>query len=322
MSNVDPKVLTSFKAQAAHGAETGVKKTDMFRVPPQDLYEEEGFNQHDYNSPECVAQIEGFAKAYAAGEYVPPLVVRIDPSSGRKLIVEGHQRRRGALLAISRGVELPLLDCLPFRGNDVDRIVVQGRSERGLKLTPLGLSKLYLMLLRKGLTNTEIATRMDVSVTTVESMLSLAEAPSDVQTMVKDGTVAASVAIDAVRKYGDKAGEKLAEKLVQAKAKGKTSVKASAVKDWAPPRKVSLNLFSSITPVYKAIAEDSGLKELLDSKEDIDPSTLQGKTVTLDAATVLELCRNFQIAEKLKNKRAGNTEDASSQDEDQADSKA
>jgi RNA polymerase sigma factor (sigma-70 family) len=237
----------------------------MFRVPPQDLYEEEGFNQRDYNSPECVAQIEGFAKAYAAGEYVPPLVVRIDPSSGRKLIVEGHQRRRGALLAISRGVELPLLDCLPFRGNDVDRIVVQGRSERGLKLTPLGLSKLYLMLLRKGLTNTEIATRMDVSVTTVESMLSLAEAPSDVQTMVKDGTVAASVAIDAVRKYGDKAGEKLAEKLVQAKAKGKTSVKASAVKDWAPPRKVSLNLFSSITPVYKAIAEDSGLKELLDS---------------------------------------------------------
>ena len=68
MSNVDPKVLTSFKAQAAHGAETGVKKTDMFRVPPQDLYEEEGFNQRDYNSPECVAQIEGFAKAYAASE--------------------------------------------------------------------------------------------------------------------------------------------------------------------------------------------------------------------------------------------------------------
>lgn len=319
MSNVENKVLTSFKAQAANGAETGVKKTDMFRVPPQDLFEEEGFNQRDYESPECVAQIEGFAKAYASGEYVPPLVVRIDPSNGRKFVVEGHQRKRGALLAISRGVDLPHLDCLPFRGNDVDRVVVQARSERGLKLTPLGLSKLYQMLHRKGLKNSEIATRMDVSVTTVESMLTLADASSDVQAMVKDGTVAASVAIDAVRKHGDKAADMLAAKLQDAKAKGKTSVKASAVKEWAPPRKVSLNLFSSITPVFKAVAEDEGLKELLARTDDIDPAELEGKTVTLSAASVLALCRNFQVADQLKNKRTGSTPESHPGDGEQAD---
>lgn len=322
MSNADQKVHSSFKALAAHGAETGVKKGDKFSAPPHLILEEPGFNERDYESPEVVAQIEGFAKAYQAGEIVPPLLCRVEPSTGAIYVVDGHQRRRGALLAISRGTEIKALDFVPFRGNDVDRLVVQVRSSRGLKLTTLGLSNISLKLLRKGLTIAEIAERLDVSTTTIDGYLVLATADSDVHAMVKAEQVPPSVAIDAVRKYGDKAGEKLAEKLVQAKAKGKTSVKASAVKDWAPPRKVSLNLFSSIAPVYKAIAEDSGLKELLDSKEDIDPSTLQGKTVTLDAATVLELCRNFQIAEKLKNKRAGNTEDASSQDEDQADSKA
>lgn len=319
MSNVDNKVLTSFKAQAANGAETGVKKTDMFRVPPKDLYFEEGFNQRDYDSPDCVAQIESFAKAYSASEFVPPLVVRIDPATGQKFVVEGHQRTLGARLAISRGAEIPHLDCLPFRGNDVDRLVVQARSERGLKLTQLGLSNIYLKLHRKGLSNTEIADRMDVSTTTVESMLTLATASSEVRAMVKDGTVAASVAIDVVRKHGDKAGEMLAGKLQDAKAKGKTSVKAAAVKAWAPPRKVSLNLFSSITPVFKAVAEDAGLKELLARTDEIDPSELEGKTVTLDAATVLTLCRNFQIADQLKNKRTGHSPETPSGEGEQAD---
>lgn len=319
MSNVDNKILTSFKAKAANSAETGVKKTDMFRVPPALLLEEEGFNQRDYDSPDCIAQIEGFAKAYAAAELIPPVIVRIERSNGEMFIVDGHQRVRGALLAISRGVEITEIDCYPFRGNDIDRVVVQARSERGLKLTPLGLSKLYQMLHRKGLKHSEIATRMDVSVTTVESMLTLAEASSDVQAMVKDGTVAASVAIDAVRKHGDKAGEMLAGKLQDAKAKGKTSVKAAAVKDWAPPRKVSLNLFSSITPVFKAVAEDAGLKELLARTDEIDPSELEGKTVTLDAATVLTLCRNFQIADQLKNKRTGHSPETPSGEGEQAD---
>lgn len=304
MSNVDNKVLGSFKAQAAHGTETGVKKTDMFRVPPQDLLEEEGFNQRDYDSPECVAQIEGFAKAYQAGEFVPPLVVRIDASTGFKYIVEGHQRKRGALIAITRGADLSHLDCLPFRGNDVDRLVVQARSERGLKLTALGLSNIYLKLHRLGKTNAEIAERMDVSGTQVEAMLVLATAPSDVQAMVKAGTVAASVAIEAVRKYGEKAGAKLAEKLVEAKAQGKDKVKASAVKDWAPPRKVSQTLYTSITPVFKALASDDGIKKFLKKGAEINPAELEGMTMTLElsAADVIELCRNYQVAEQLRTK--------------------
>ena len=136
---------------------------------------------------------------------------------------------------------------------------------------------------------------------------------------MNSGAVSASTAIEVVRKHGEKAGEFLSGKLQEAIAQGKTSVKAAAVKEWAPPRKVSLNLFSSITPVFTAVAEDEGLKELLARTDDIDPAELEGKTVTLSAASVLALCRNFQIADQLKNKRTGPTPDSHPGDGEQAD---
>jgi len=304
------KIATSFKALAANSSETNVKKTDLYRIPPEKIQEEPGFNARDYDDPDVVAQIDAFADAYENGRYVPPLIVRIDSVTGDIFVVEGHLRRRGVLLAIDRGAPIQHIDCTPFRGNDMDRVTVMLTSAQGLPLKPIGISESYLRLQRMGLSMADIAKRINRTTSHVESMLLLATANSDVQAMVRNGDVAASTAIEAVRKHGEKAGAFLGQKLQEAKASGKKTVKASAVKEWAPPRKVSLNLFSSIAPVHKAVAEDAGLKELLDRTDEIDPAELEGKTVTLDAATVLVLCRNFLIADQLKNKRSGPLPDA------------
>lgn len=69
-------MATSLKGMAADPSVAGVKKTDLFRVDPRLLHEEEGFNLRDYDDPDVVAHIEGFAESYASGRYVPPLVVR------------------------------------------------------------------------------------------------------------------------------------------------------------------------------------------------------------------------------------------------------
>ena len=63
------KLATSFKALAANSAETNVKKTDLYRIPPDKLQEEECFNARDYDDAEVIEQIESFADAYSNGRY-------------------------------------------------------------------------------------------------------------------------------------------------------------------------------------------------------------------------------------------------------------
>ena len=111
----------SLKAMAADKDNNAVKKTDLWKVDPRVLIEVEGFNLRDYDDPEVIAQIEAFADAYAAGRYVPPLIVWTD-DEGRISPVEGHLRRRGAMLAIERGHDLPYLECVSFKGIDAERI--------------------------------------------------------------------------------------------------------------------------------------------------------------------------------------------------------
>ena len=246
-------------------------------------------------------------------------MVRIDPITGEVFLVEGHTRTRGAKRARDRGASIERLVCVPFRGNVIDRHFTKHTSQNGLKFKPVAVARDYLKLLNMGQSVNDIAKGVHQSVTHIQSMLDLASANPDVHDLVNSGAVSASTAIEVVRKHGEKAGEFLSGKLQEAIAQGKTSVKAAAVKEWAPPRKVSLNLFSSITPVFTAVAEDEGLKELLARTDDIDPAELEGKTVTLSAASVLALCRNFQIADQLKNKRTGPTPDSHPGDGEQAD---
>jgi ParB family transcriptional regulator, chromosome partitioning protein len=319
MTNSSEKVFTSFKALAANREMTGVSKDDVFKVPLDMLLEEPGFNPRDYNDPEVDAQVEAFAKAYELGHFVPPCVVRIDSITGEVFLVEGHTRTRGAKRARDRGASIERLVCVPFRGNVIDRHYTKHTSQNGLKFKPVAVARDYLKLLNMGQSVSDIAKGVHQSVTHIQSMLELAAANPDVHELVNSGAVSASTAIEVVRKHGEKAGEFLSGKLQEAIAQGKTSVKAAAVKEWAPPRKVSLNLFSSITPVFKAVAEDEGLKELLARTDDIDPAELEGKTVTLSAASVLALCRNFQVADQLKNKRTGSTPESHPGDGEQAD---
>ncbi len=104
---------TSLKAMAADPSDSQVKKTDLWKVDPRRLTEIDGFNLRDYDDPDVIAQIEAFADAYANGRYVPPLIVWVD-DQGNISPVEGHLRRRGAMLCIERGHDLPFVECVNF----------------------------------------------------------------------------------------------------------------------------------------------------------------------------------------------------------------
>ena len=290
-----PTIHRSFKAQASHSDETGVKKDDVFKIPPHLLLEEPDFNERDYDDPRVVAKIEEFAQAYARGQFVPHLVVRIDAGTGKFYIVEGHQRTRGAMLAISRGVYIPHLVCIPFRGNDMDRVHCQMDSQDGLKLTPVGIARNYLKLLRMGASEEEIAKRRNKELSHVQAMLVLAEAPVEIQRMVNIDQVSATTAIEVLRERGDGALEFLRKTLQEEQAKGKTKIRPAAVREWTPPRKSAIAIYASVGSLVGSLKEE-GFEG--------DPETLQGKTVSVDALALFQLMQVFQQAEAQKGKRA------------------
>lgn len=278
----------SLKSLAEDKSVEGVNKTTYFKVDPRLLREEDGFNLRDYDDPEVIEHIEGFADSYTHGRYVPPLVVRTD-SEGNILVIEGHCRRRGALLAIERGAELVSVDTVPFKGNDVERVEVMLRSAEGLKLKPLAVALGYLRLNRMGHSNGEIATRMRKTASHVEQMLLLANADHDVHKLVREGKVAAYAAIEAIRVHREKAGEFLLGKLEEATGRGKTAVTRGAVKGWTPPRKIVTSVIGSVETVVTKL--DKGTRRMLAEFEGLEPAQLEGKKIEVDAASFLELVK-------------------------------
>jgi hypothetical protein len=117
-------------------------------------------------------------------------------------------------------------------------------SSQGKELTPLERAKGYARLIAFGQQPGDIASSIGKTRQHVEQLLILANANSDVHALVKSGAVAASTAIEAVRKHGEKAGEFLAGKL---KTDGKATAKT--MKPWTPPTKLVQSVLETLDAV-------------------------------------------------------------------------
>lgn len=286
----------SFKSLAADPS-SPVKKTDLWRVDPRIIHEQEGFNLRDYEDPDVIEHIEGFAKSYAEGIYVPPLMLRVGDDD-KIYVVEGHCRRRGAMLAIERGVELQFVDAVSFKGNDVERVEVMLRSAEGLKLKPLKIAQGYLRLVRLGFTTIDIAQRMNKSRQHVDQMLMLANANHDVHQLVNSGIVPAHVAIESIRQHGESAGEFLSEKAAEVKQAGKKTVTQATVKGWAPSRKIATALFNGVDAMVKALPNETRIK--LAEIEKLGEEEIKGKKVEIDASILLDMLSAYATASQKK----------------------
>lgn len=284
---------TSLKAMAADPADAQVKKTDLWKVDPRRLTEVDGFNLRDYDDPDVIAQIEAFADAYANGLYVPPLIVWVD-DAGNISPIEGHLRRRGALLAIERGHDLPFVECVSFKGNDAERIEIMLRSADGLQLKPLNTAMGYLRLQRKGYSNAEIAAKVGRTVARVEQLLLLATANTDVHALVKQGRVSADGAIEAVRVYGEKAGEHLLKILESGGKATRQAVRGASL----PPKVAECvthafdTLFNQKSKLLESIAlwEKDGMRK--------------GQTIEVDAELLHALKEAHDAIDAMRQKRA------------------
>ena len=202
--------------QMAETKQDGIQKATYFKVRPDVVEFEAGFNLRD-EGPELDAHIERLYEAMKAGAYVPPIDVSV--IEGRIVARDGHCRTRAARRLCAEGNEY-MLEARQLRGNDAEAVFHMLGSGSGLAYSPLQQARGYLRLLNMGHTVPAIAARLGVSRTTIENGLALAETPAAVQNMVAAGQVSATLALKTVR-AGDTA--KLTEAV---KASGKAKVTA------------------------------------------------------------------------------------------------
>lgn len=264
-----------------------VKRGNMFLVAPEHLVEEPGFNLR-MERPDLEEYIESLTQHLMNGGTVPPLEVIYDPARPDEVPVrDGHCRRRAIFRAIERGMEIPFVQCVQFRGGNADQIVLMLTRGNSRPLLPLEVAEGYLRLLRLNFSATDIATRVGKTAKHVEQMLVLAEANEDVKDLVKNGTVSATLAIETVQQYGSKAGEVLSSGLERAQASGKTKVTKAVVKGKNPPSKVVRGVLSSYESFTARL--EPAVFEQLSQLGELPEEERQGKTIAVSVDALLEL---------------------------------
>lgn len=231
--------------QLAENKTAGIQKATYFKVSPDVVEFEAGFNLRE-EGPELDAHIERLYLAMKEGAYIPPIDVSVE--SGRVIARDGHCRTRAARRLIAEGIEYQL-EARQLRGNDADAVFHMLGSAQGKAFTPLEQGRGFLRLLRFGFEVSEIAKKTGLHRSTIENGLALAEAPAAVQSMVAEGKVSSSLALQTVREHGTGAAEKLEAAVKTAEAVGKKKATAKHVALKPPKASPAMDLVKRLAEV-------------------------------------------------------------------------
>jgi ParB family chromosome partitioning protein len=187
--------FTSLRAAAESDLE-GITKQTTFRIDPNIIEFEEGFNLRQPGR-EFDEHVEQLYRAMKAGAFVPPVDVAV--SEGKVIARDGHCRTLAAR-KLRKEEKDYTLECRQLRGNEVDAVLhMLGTGTGGKPLSPLEAGLGYLRLTKMGQTTAQIANKLGISRVTVDNGLTLAEAPVSVQKLILDGAVSATTAREAIK---------------------------------------------------------------------------------------------------------------------------
>ncbi|ENZ5479601.1 hypothetical protein P805_04544 [Serratia marcescens BIDMC 44] len=165
-----------------------------------------------------------------AGGKVPPLEV-IPRDDGGVWIIEGHRRNENfhrLLNEAGRPVDWIRID--PFEGNNIERIARVRTSNNQLPITDYEEALLVRDLQNLNLVADKIAEVLHIPRYKVDNALVLLSANYDVHQLVEEGAVDIPLAVERVKKHGEKAGELLKGDVAKAQKKGKPkATKSTAI---------------------------------------------------------------------------------------------
>lgn len=217
-------------------ATAGIKSSDLWQVPYEQLYILPGFNVREEDDAEYEAHVENLTKLMIANNYdrTKPMsgyVALIDGVS-RVVVTDGHSRYKAAGRAIAAGTEIKTIPVVTAtRGTSMEDLVVGlVTSNSGKPLKPYELGTVIKRLTGFGWEEDQIADKLNITKGYVQDLLLLHGATKALRDMVRTGKVAAGLAIAMLKKHGPKAVTVLQKALEGAKAEGKEKVSKKDIK--------------------------------------------------------------------------------------------
>jgi hypothetical protein len=224
-----------------------------------------------------------------------PLRLRIGDDN-KLYVVDGHCRRRAYIRAREEGTPITEIAFLPFKGNNVDRVLKVLHSAEGKKLAVLEVAMGYKRLSSYSMSEAEIAKRAQKTEVHVKQMLALANANIDVHKLVETGKVSATLAIEMVLKMGEKAGPYLQGLVQSATAGGKDKVTKKSAVGKAIPRKVIDSVFMTVSTLAKRM-DPAQLAKVYEERNKPDG---ERQNVTIDPVVLAELLDAYAKVESKK----------------------
>lgn len=287
-----------------------VSKSDLFKVSPGLLLEEENFNPRgafidDYfEQPEVVAHIRRLADSYKRGDYVPPIIVHV--REGEIYVRDGHCRRRALNLAISEGADIRKVEVLELKGDEAAQTALILTSNDGLSLTPLERAVIYEKRIKWGWTEKEVANEFGRSEVHVRQLLEMMTLPLEMKQMIQRKRVSAYTALELFQEHGMDAVKLVMEASEKKEDVSSGSTKRVTKKDVSPKRpRLGKKM---VTAMQTSL---SGITNRLDSLTPSEDGEHYALLLSLDEVEELK-----KIRAKLEEHESGSDQDPSAEKKD------
>ncbi|WP_447870232.1 chromosome partitioning protein ParB [Serratia fonticola] len=203
-------------------------KTSML-IRLDDIHIKEDFNRRVDNERYREAN-EKLYQYMLSGGKIPNLEV-VPRDEGGVWVVEGHRRTLTChRLRDEAGKPVEWIKIEPFEGNDVDRIARIRTSNEQLPLTDYEEALLVKDLQNLNLSADKISEVLHIPRYKVDNARILINANHDVHQLIEQGVVDIPLAVERVKKHGEKAGQVLLDDANKAQTKGKErATKSTAI---------------------------------------------------------------------------------------------
>lgn len=242
---------------------------DLWKIDPNSVEEIEGYNVREKDA-HYEAKVEELTESmldpnvgFLRDSAISIVIVK-ENGEDRIKVKRGHRRLEAAKRAIRRGAAFNFIYAIAPQAHmtEEDMIADLHISNNGDKLRPIELAKVCKKLSTYLDSAAAIAKKLRIKdVPYVEGLLMLIEGPFAIREYVRNEVIAATFAIDMLRRHGNKAVEVIEQTVLRTKAAGGKKVSAK----YAPGalvKKAAGNVAPKVKMLIDDVKSDSGYSHL------------------------------------------------------------